>query len=312
MIWLEGELSIHINQKRDELPKHAKAFTPKYPYIPKLQDYSRAAQNSWWRHWPTLSWDDGKLLKSTINSRKLMIWADCANDPEKSLLKEISKDLTHGCDLGTRGPNLCPSVSTNAPSAYKYGDRVTDSIVDGIIKGILIGPMNEDEIPFESVKVNGIMVTFKDSGAAQVILNLSRGDPFDVNSGMYNDDRFNVTMSSTNRWLRALHSAGVGCFIVKLDWVAAFKQLRVQHQDVRQQFFCWAGKYFAELCLVFGGSSSVGLFDRLAKRFRYAATKLSNMPPEQVEQIIDDVVAAGTKQQVNRFYVKYREIAEVC
>ena len=198
-----------------------KIFKAKHPNIPKLKDYSKSAPNSWWAHWPTLSWDEGRVIKSKINPRKLMIWADYANDPEKYLLQSISRDLTNGCDLGTRGPNLCPSISTNAPSAYKYGDRVTDSIVDGILNGILIGPMDLKEIPFETVKTNGILVKLKDSGAARVILNLSRGEPFDVNSGMFNDDRFTVTMSSTIRWLRALHSAVVGCFVVKLNWILA-------------------------------------------------------------------------------------------
>ena len=81
---------------------------------------------------------------------------------------------------------------------------------------------------------------------------------------------------------------------------------------MRQQFFEWCGKDFSELCLVFGGSSSVGLYDRLAKVFKYSATQLSMIPGDQVQQIIDDVVGCGTKRQVNSFYYKYREIADDC
>ena len=81
---------------------------------------------------------------------------------------------------------------------------------------------------------------------------------------------------------------------------------------MREQFFKWGGMWFAELCLVFGGASSVGLYDRLAKVFLYTATVLSKMPRDQIEQIIDDVVAAGTKEQVVKFYHKYREVAEDC
>ena len=88
--------------------------------------------------------------------------------------------------------------------------------------------------------------------------------------------------------------------------------MRTQRSDVRQQFFQWCGKYFAELCLIFGGASSVGLYDRLAKVFRYVATILSQMPASQVQQIIDDIVACGTKKQVEAFYDKYREVALDC
>ena len=88
--------------------------------------------------------------------------------------------------------------------------------------------------------------------------------------------------------------------------------VRAKHSDVRQQFFYWCGKWFAELCLVFGASSSVELFDRLAKVFRFVATVLSGMPANQVQQIIDDVVACGTKAQVENFYCKYREVSLDC
>ena len=54
----------------------------------------------------------------------------------------------------------------------------------------------------------------------------------------------------------------------------------------------------------------MGLFDRLAKVFLLVSTVLSGMPGDQVEQIIDDVVACGTQKQVQRFYRKYREVAD--
>ena len=46
----------------------------------------------------------------------------------------------------------------------------------------------------------------------------------------------------------------------------------------------------------------MGLYDRLAKVFLYTATVISKMPRDQIEQVIDDVVAAGTKEEVVKFY----------
>ena len=100
--------------------------------------------------------------------------------------------------------------------------------------------------------------------------------------------------------------------VTPADWSGAYKQLRTQETDVRQQFFKWGGKWFAELCLTFGGASSVGLFDRLAKVFLFIATALSETLVKHVRQIIDDVVACGTQKQVQRFYRKYREVADDC
>ena len=86
----------------------------------------------------------------------------------------IVKDIKQGCDIGTRCEYLCPSVSTNAPSAYEHADRVTDTIVDGIKKGIIVGPWEKKDIPFDSVKVNGLMVKIKPNKSAIMILKMSR------------------------------------------------------------------------------------------------------------------------------------------
>ena len=158
------------------------------------------------------------MVKSTINPVRMVNWARKAGHPDMGTVLEIVRDLRHGCDLGTRGEFLCPSTSTNAPSAFQYGDRVTDQIVDGIKSRIMIGPMTKGQIPFDSVKVNGIMVKLKDDGKARIILNMSRGEPFCVNDGMEVDERFEVTMASTKMWLRSLQSAGRGSWICKLDW----------------------------------------------------------------------------------------------
>ena len=258
-----------------------KIFKAKYR-IPPLLDYTGVAPDSWWEHWPSLSWEKGRQIKSSINPVKLTKWAKRADYMDMGTLMDIVKDVRNGCDLGTRGVYLCPSVSTNAPSAYEYADRVTDTIVDGIHNGIMIGPWKKGDIPFDTVKINGLMVKLKDNGGARIILNMSRGEPFCVNEGMEIEGRFEVSMSSTRMWLRSLHSAGKGCYMCKLDWRGAFKQLRTQVEDVRQQVFEWQGRYFAELCLIFGARSSVGLYDMLAKVFKHIATRLSNMPGNQV------------------------------
>lgn len=308
---LLGQFWDHVDQPVMGLaPK--KVFMGEHREIPRLLHYTGEAPASWWLHWPHLTWEEGKCIKSSINSVKMVRWASRAAHPDMGMVLEIARDIRVGCDLGTRGEYLCPSTSSNAPSAFEYGERVTDSIVDGIKKGIMMGPMNEDEIPFESVKVNGMMVKLKENGVARICMNMSRGDPFPANEGMFNDERFEVRMSSTKDWLVSLHSAGRGCYFCKTDWSGAYKQLRTQHADVRQQFFKWGGKWFAELCLTFGGASSVGLFDRLAKVFMFIVTVLSETLPKHVRQIIDDVVACGTERQVRRFHKKYREVAEDC
>ena len=235
---------------REPVPK--KVFTQVHKEIPLLLDYSGVAPESWWLHWPSLSWEEGKDIKSSINPLKMVTWARRAGHPDMGMVMEIARDLKVGCDLGTRGEHLCPSTSSNAPSAFEAGGQISDSIVDGIKKGIMMGPMDKSEIPFDSVKVNGMMAIPKENGGVRICMNLSRGSPFCANEGQFNDERFEVRMSATRDWLVSLASAGQGCWFCKIDWSGAYKQLRTMSSDVRQQFFSWMGKYFAELCLTFG------------------------------------------------------------
>ena len=62
------------------------------------------------------------------------------------------------------------------------------------------------------------MVKLKENGVARNCMNMSRGEPFYANRGMFNDERFEVRMSTTNEWLVLLLSAGRGCFFCKIDW----------------------------------------------------------------------------------------------
>ena len=217
---LLGQFVKHLARPLPQL-QPLKEFQAKNPEIPRLSDYSKPPPPGWFSYWPSLSWEEGRIRKSGINAKKMVMWAEKSNHPDMGTVLDIARDVTYGCDLGTRGVNLCPSTSSNAPSAYKYGERVTDSIATGIKKGIMMGPMTKDEIPFSpdlGVKVNGIMANVRENGDVRVILNLSRGSPFCVNEGMANEDRFEVAMSNTTMWLRSLHKAGRGSFFCKLDW----------------------------------------------------------------------------------------------
>ena len=94
-----------------------------------------------------------------------------------------------------------PSVSTNAPSAFEYGEHVTDA--DWITKKFAYEPIPIESLP-ASAKINGMMTKLKPTGTVRIILNLSSPIGNCVNEGINKDD-FPTIMSSTTKWLRALH-----------------------------------------------------------------------------------------------------------
>ena len=60
--------------------------------------------------------------------------------------------------------------------------------------------------------------------------------------------------------------------------------------------------------MIFGCSSSAGIFDDQAKLVKEMAVRASKIDERQVNQVLDDVVACGPEGDgsVNKFYQKYR------
>ena len=78
---LKRELKLHLADPSMVMPQ-LKTFKAKNPHIPKLESYHTPAPDSWWDLWPKLSWEEGQHIKSAINPRRPMVWADKADDPE--------------------------------------------------------------------------------------------------------------------------------------------------------------------------------------------------------------------------------------
>jgi len=118
-------------------------------------------------------------------------------------------------------------------------------------------------------------------------------------------------MSSTAAWLAVLDKAGKGRLITKTDWASAYKHICVREADTDLQWFSWGGKFFKELCLIFGGVSSAGLFDDTAKLVLDLVCRRAGFPAHMVCQHFDDVcgaVAVGY-DALQHFIAAFREIA---
>ena len=68
--------------------------------------------------------------------------------------------------------------------------------------------------------------------------------------------------------------------------------------------------FFYELCMVFGASSSAGLFDRLAKVILHIVLAKSGMPRRSVIQHLDDVCSASPRgsSRAKEFYDSFKSI----
>jgi len=224
-------------------------------------------------------------------------------------LHSVLHDLEFGCDIGCRGNARNASRSGNAPSAFKFGEQISDAVADWLDAGFAAGPFTAEQVPPDA-KVSGIMCREKPNGSARIILNLSAPVGRSVNDGIDNKD-FPTSMASTAKWVAILNKAGRGCKFFKADWSVAYKHLHVRLFDTCLQWFCWLERFFVELNLVFGGRSSAGLFDRLAKVILDLALRLANFNPAMVCQYLDDICAAAAAGSLAlaQFEAAYRQVA---
>ena len=269
-----------------ELPP-MKTFKPKYQ-LPVLNSYKTKPNQSYWQNFPT---NYKPLCLSLVNPIKLKAMALETGFQDISTLDKICVDLTYGADIGCKGSSRTPSFSTNAPSAYDFAPHVSDAIADWLTKGFAYGPVPLEQIP-ATAKVNGIMTKPKPNGSVRIILNLSSPLGNCVNEGI-DKDEFPTIMSSTTKWLRALHLAGRKAKMCKIDWADAYKHVAVCSKDTDLQWFSWLGFGFKELCLIFGCVSSAGIFDRLAKVVVHIVATKSNFPISRICQHLDDCCAAS-------------------
>jgi hypothetical protein len=73
------------------------------------------------------------------------------------------------------------------------------------------------------------------------------------------------------------------------------------------------GRFFKELCLIFGAASSAGIFDATAKVILKLVCVAANFPRSMVCQHLDDICAAAPTDSVllHRFDEKFQEIAGI-
>ena len=68
------------------------------------------------------------------------------------------------------------------------------------------------------------------------------------------------------------------------------------------QWFKWAGRFFKELCIIFGSASSTGIFDDAAKVVLDLVCRPAGFAADMICQHLDDICsAAGVKEVLDAF-----------
>ena len=291
-----------------ELPKiRQKVFKAKFPGLPILADYSIAAPDYYWRLFPS---NRKCPAKTNINEEKIKQLVDTLGCSDAARVERVLQRARDGAEIGCVGEFRKRSRCKNAPDSYKNGPEVSDAIATWLVKGFAYGPVKESEVPVEA-KSSGIMTRVKPDGSVRIILNLSAPKGRSVNDGI-DADLYPAVMSSTSAWLAVLNTAGKGCWISKCDFADAYKHIGVCEADTDLQWFQWAGRWFKELCLIFGSASSAGIFDDLAKVLLDLVCRAAKFPIHMTCQHLDDICAASASfGQLAEFDKTFTDLAKL-
>jgi hypothetical protein len=283
-----------------------KEFKPKFPMLPVLDDYREITSQEFWDGFPVNFIQPAKSNISAVRLREL--WEEAGLEVGVGE-ERVIRWLEEGASIGCEGECRAASVSKNTKGAYANGRQVSDAIASWVKQGYAYGPVEEEEVPADA-KINSILTRAKPNGAVRIILNLSAPRGLSVNDGI-DIDQFPASMSSTEAWVAVLNKVGKGALMTKIDFADAYKHVPVVLADTDLQWFEWGGKYFKELCLIFGCSSSAGIFDATAKVILRLVCKMASFPKDQVAQHLDDICAAAEAGSglVEKFDTMFQQVA---
>ena len=316
-----AKLEQSIDYKRP--PIILKDFSKKYKDIPTRTDYRGTFEEGYWKHFTKRQLN--LQPSSWINPDRLGEAAKLVKYEDMEKISRIKATLSKGADLGCRGPGRLQTMQKNSPSAYEYGVRLVDSLQGWLEDDLACGPLTKEEVEakldWSQVSVNPMSVRLKPNGKARIIVDMSaphsrdKADPSvpaSVNSSI-DKKEFPATMAGTKEVLHLLYKVGRDGVVCKADWNAAYKHIFVRAEDLVLQFLEFGGKFFMERALVFGCTSSPGIYNEIAATVIAMAVLRANVSPSNVLQCLDDVVNISTKRsgECEKFYKAYREICEM-
>ena len=142
------------------------------------------------------------------------------------------------------------------------------------------------------------------------ILNLSAPPGLSFNDSIDKDKMPKVTMATSRQIADIIIRKGKGCYLAKIDQVDAYKLVPVKIDQLRTQGFYWLGRYFCENQLIFGGSSSVPLYDCVHDVIIDLVAIQSQPEQDSIQKCLDDAIfVTKTYEENQKIYSTYKAIA---
>lgn len=221
-------------------------------------------------------------------------------EPEKTAT--ILEGITRGVNIDFEGDRHKSRRCVNIPISDVDEPKVNAAIEADVAAGKKAGPF--DAPPFEHFTCSPIgAVPKRNSTKVRVIHHLShpRGGDSINGSTKHVDQR----LGSFDYATQLIRTLGAGCFLVKLDVEAAYKQVPVRPEDWPLLGFRWRGKWYYERVLPFGLKSSCRLWELYATALEHLFKRALGI--ECVVHYVDDFLfvvkdLSSAKEHLRRAY----------
>ena len=183
----------------------------------------------------------------------------------------ILEGIARGVDIEYEGDRLVARFHPNHNSCFEVGVEVQiDTIVAAdVASGAKAGPFPLDSPPFPTMTICPLGAVPKASGGIRLIVDMSF--PKIVGGDSINSQIVvaTFTLESFDHATDLVRRFGRGCFLIKFDVEAAYKQIPVREEDRALLGFIWRGQIYYDRTLPFGLRSSCRLWDMYASALHY-------------------------------------------
>ena len=180
--------------------------------------------------------------------------------PKMDICKYILDGLQFGFKLGFIG-EVKETRPKNLVSANKNNEKVTKAVIKELERGHTSGPFLNP--PVHQLHCSPIGAVMKKDGSCRLVMDLSQPKGCSINEGILKEE-FSVLYSKFDDAIKLVWSAGMGCYMCKVDIKHAFRLLPVHPSDWKLLGYSWDGFYFIDTRLPFGLRSSPKIFNDFA------------------------------------------------
>ena len=219
--------------------------------------------------------------------RSLELQRELFHHPNKGFVRQLIKDIRHGCNIGYNGPHFA-HTAPHLPTASANAHIISEALAKECAAGRMAGPFPFPPLP--NLRCSGLGVVPKKDGGWRIIYHLSAPPGRSVNE-FIDPDQFSLRYCTTDSAIAILNALGRHSLMGKIDLKSAFRQLPVRREDWHLLGVHWQGSWYVDKCLPFGLRSSPALFDRLASAIEWIMRH--NYGIQHLIHYLDDFFTAG-------------------